>query len=375
MTSLSVKPWRTISTALGTILGVAALVGIFGLATTARQQVTDRFDLLEATEVLGTMTGEIEPMVLQDRLQQQPLSQSAGVFRTGRVATMSTLGPLASATIDDVSVVEASPGFFDAREVTFRWGRGFDRGHVERSDRVVVLGSAVADALGVVGVQRVDTRVWIDDVAYGVLGVIDSSPRMSTVDNSLVIPLVNGIREVEGLTQFSVLTRLGDATRLAPVLAEAASPGDPGAVTVVRPPEPGNYRADISEDIRQLVGIASGLALLIGVLGIANVTSVSVVERTSELGLRMALGAKTHHLVGQVVLEAALVGAWGGLFGTAAGVAAVVVGSAVNSWRPAVPTLVLAVGPLVGLAIGTLAGLVPAFRISQIQPDQALRTE
>ncbi|MCI0425328.1 MAG: ABC transporter permease [Actinobacteria bacterium] len=371
--SLSTRPWRTATTAMGTVLGVAALVGIVGLASTAQRQVSDEFDLLQATEVLGSIFGDFEAYEAEERLGSQPGVLAAAVFETGGLTTIGTVSADSTA-LDDVNVVRATGGFHEARELSLRWGRWFDAGHAFRKDRVVVLGASVADSLGVIGVAGQGNMIWLDGVAHTVIGVVERSPRMPLLINSVAVPYPADGSSV-GQSSFVVLTDLGDAPGVSEAIGYVPVPGKPDSVSVVRPPEPGRFVEAIRTDIQRLVLGAAGVALIAGVLGIATVTSVSVVERTPEMGLRLALGAKRRHITGQVALEAALTGMWGGFLGSAVGVAIVVAGAAINDWRPFLPPQVVAAGPIIGLAIGGVAGIIPAYRTSRIQPDRALRTE
>lgn len=371
--SLSVRPWRTVTTAVGTILGVAALVGIVGLASTARQQVSDELDLLEATEVLGSISADVDVNNAEARLMSQSNVVAAALFQTGELTAVAAASHNIPA-LEDVNVIRVTDGFLEARELDLRWGRWFTEFERQRTPRLAILGSDLADRLGAVGVVGPSPTVWLNGTAHTVIGVIEKSPRMPMVLHSVLLPL-SAVPDNTSLTSFVARTDLGDATRVADVLSFVPLPGYPEAVTVVRPPDPGRHTVTIREDIQRLVVGAAVVALAVGVLGIASVTSVSVVERTSELGLRLALGAKRRHLTSQVAIEAALIGFWGGFLGSALGVLIVVVGSSLNGWRPAVsPTLVLS-GPGVGLTIGTLAGVIPAYRTSRILPDKALRTE
>ena len=139
------------------------------------------------------------------------------------------------------------------------------------------------------------------------------------------------------------------------------------------PPPPGQLRRDVAADVNALFLVLGGIALLIGGLGIANVTLLSVLERIPEIGLRRALGATRVHIAGQFLVESVFVGFLGGLIGTSLGVIVTVVVSAVRDWTP-ILDLQLAVGaPLAGALIGLLAGGYPAWRAATIEPITALR--
>jgi putative ABC transport system permease protein len=119
--------------------------------------------------------------------------------------------------------------------------------------------------------------------------------------------------------------------------------------------------------------LLGGVALLVGALGIANVTLLSVLEGVSEIGLRRALGATRRNVAAQFLLESVTIGALGGLVGTAAGVILTVGVSAARGWTPLLDLRLAVAAPLLGALIGLAAGGYPAWKASAIQPIAALR--
>jgi putative ABC transport system permease protein len=140
------------------------------------------------------------------------------------------------------------------------------------------------------------------------------------------------------------------------------------------PPEPDSLRRVVDEDARNLYLGLAGLALVVGMVGIANSSLVSVLERTSEIGLRRAIGARRHHIFIQFVVETGLLAATGGMVGTFVGLTTTLAVSVFYGWRPTLPTEILILAPVIGTISGIVAGVQPAARAARTSPVRALRS-
>lgn len=376
------RPVRTLLTALGTILGVGAFVATNGLADTARAQVSSRFDALKATEVRvqdaapdGTNPF---PLDVGDRLERLNGIKHAGLFYT--VPDDGQLQPRTSPARSGrssalIPVMAAQPGALLAAHPMLQVGRLYDDFHEGRGERVALIGRAAAQQLGIV---RVDNQpaVFIGEIAYTVVGIIDDVDRLPDLLLSVVVPVGAASRDfrTEGSTYQVLIDTAAGAAQLAGRQAPLAlRPDHPERMQSLVPPDPRRLRRQVSDDVTGLFLALSGLALLIGVVAIANATLLNVIERRGEIGLRRALGARRAHIRRQITTEAALVGVLAGVIGTSLGLLGVSITSATRGWTTTIDPTTVLVAPVIGLFTGALAGLLPAVKASRTPPAETLR--
>jgi ABC-type antimicrobial peptide transport system, permease component len=385
---IGARPGRLLLTILGTILGIAAVVVTLGMAQTGAGQIARQFDAIAATQAVAkpgeqtqgneTFTKTTLPWDSADRVVRLN-----GVENAASIADLNLEGKRISAVpLIDTSNVErtpppvaaASPGLLEALRGTLRTGRMFDQGHSDRHDRVVVLGPDAAERLGV---SRVDSgpSIFIDERAYTVIGIVDHVQRRMDLENAVIMPLGTAEKDfgINGPTEVQMKIAVGAGSLVAEQVPVALSPNEPSNVTVSAPSTGGTLQRDVTGDINIIFLALGGVALIVGGLGIANVTLLGVMERTGEIGLRRALGATKSEIAAQFVIESVVIGLMGGLIGSAVGVFAVVIISAINQWTPII-NLWLAFGAAgLGAVIGLIAGAYPALKAASLEPVAALR--
>jgi macrolide transport system ATP-binding/permease protein len=387
LAGLLARPARVALTVLGTVIGVAALVATLGLSKTAGSQIVGRFDAVAATDVVvspvpvaqrGSSKANVIPWDAEARLKRLN-----GVAEAGTLADVDVRGQLVrSVPINDplaqtdvqLPVRAASPGLWGAVRAQLSSGRLPDRGHSARADRTAVLGANAARRLGITSLDQ-QPAIFIGDRLYQVIGLVGSIERQPSLLGSVTIPNGTARREfgLAAPTSVQVETDIGAVELVVRQAPRALSPDDPTLLQVAAPPDPEKLRAGVENDLNALFLLLGCVSLLVGALGIANVTLVSVLERVGEIGLRRALGGARRHIAAQFLLESAVMGLLGGIIGTSLGTLVVVGVSASRTWTPVLDPWVPLAAPLVGALIGLLSGTYPSLRAAAMEPVEALR--
>ncbi len=386
LAGLLARPGRTALTVLGTVIGLAALVATVGLSQTAGNRIVGRFDELAATEIRissrpPASEGEDTSIPWDAPARMQSLN---GVVTAASVSTVDTGGALVSTspvrdparrTDLNLSVLAASPTLFDTVHARLLVGRYFDEQHSRRAERVALLGATAAERLGVASLDEL-SAVRIGDELFLVAGIVGTVDRQFDILGAVVIP-EGTARSLYHLAQpetVIVETRIGANALIAKQARPALRPDNPSVLEVAVPAEPRRVRDAVQSDLNLLFVVLGLVALVVGAIGIANVTLVSVMERTGEIGLRRSLGATKVHIATQFLLESSTMGLIGGILGAAIGTSVIVSVALVQTWTPVLNLAVPFAAPVVGALIGLLAGLFPALRAASLEPVEALRS-
>ena len=381
------RPGRMVLTVLGVVIGIAALVSTVGLTRTAGNRIITQFDRLAATELFvsprpGATTGIIDAKAIPWDAPTR-LARLNGVVAAGNVSDVDVGGALVSSSpVKDplnpsavrVAVRAGSPDMFRAVRAVLEAGRLPDAGHSERADRVVVLGPDAALRLNIHDMARLPA-ISIGDQIYLVIGILRDTARKPELLGSVIIPEGTARRyfALAGPGTVVIETRIGAAYLIAEQAPLALRPDNPNSLRVQVPQEPRRVRDEVQTDLNMMFLLLGGLSLIVGALGIANITLVGVMERTSEIGLRRAMGATRGHIATQFLLESASMGVVGGIVGASIGVLVVVGVSFLQVWSPVLDPEVPLLAPAAGGAIGLLSGLYPAYRAARLEPAEAVR--
>ena len=383
--SLRVNLFRTVLTLLGIIIGVAAVVAMLAVGEGSRQKVLDRISSFGTNLMLirpGAAgirnTGDIATLVPDDAaaIKALPNIEAALPERSGRATVR--LGNIDYQT----SVQGTGEDFPSARDWPVGEGQFFNTDDAKHYAAVVVLGRTVAKTMFPNGDSPVGKYVLLKNVPFLVTGVMTekgASPNGTDQDDVIFVPITTGLVRLFGKNYLSSITiKVKDSTDIEPtqqsvenLLRERHKTED---FSVSNMASFLQAAMETQDTFTLLLGTVAAISLLVGGIGVMNIMLVSVVERTREIGIRMATGARMRDILLQFNIEAAVVCATGGVLGILIGMAAGMVlrysGMAVIfSITPAVLAFACA------SATGLIFGYLPARKAAQLDPVVALASE
>jgi putative ABC transport system permease protein len=375
---LRTRKLRAGLSALGIAIGVAAIVAVLGLSASSQAGLLNEINQL-GTNLLTVGNGQ----TLTGAPAELPTTAPAMIGRISGVQQVQATGAINDVNAYrnpyipsvDTNAVTVQAASLDLLSVV---GTSVALGHYLNAatarEPVAVLGAAAAQRLGIDRVYSGE-RVWVGGQWFYVVGTLKPAVLASSIDSSVLVgyPAAEKYLGFDGHPS-TIYLRAQDVrvTAVDNLLAATANPENPSEVDASRPSSALVAQADAKSALNGLFLGLGAVALLVGAVGVANIMIISVLERRSEIGLRRALGATRGHIRTQFLSEALVLGLLGGVVGVAIGIASTAVYAHTKGWATVVPPQAWLGGFAASLAIGAVAGLMPALRAARMSPTRAL---
>jgi putative ABC transport system permease protein len=382
---LRTRKLRATLSALGIAIGVAAIVAVLGLSSSSAAGLNAEIaalgtNLLTVQNAGQSLTGRPAELPTYAPAMIGRLRGVYAVQSTGSTTASAYRSPLIPAVNTNALTVNAATlGLPAAVETSLAQGRFLNP--ATRSEPVAVLGAAAAQLLGIDTVFAGE-RIWVT-TATGtgtwlyLAGILKPTVLAPGIDSSILVgyPFAENSLGFDGHpTTIYVKATTSEVTRVDNLLAAQSSPEDPTVTSVSQPSSALIAQAAAKTAFNSLFLGLGAVALLVGAIGVANIMVISVLERRSEIGLRRALGATQGHIRTQFLAEAIALALVGGLVGIGTGALATATYARAKGWAIVIPAQAWAGGLAAAIAIGALAGLLPALRAARLNPTQALWT-
>jgi len=398
--ALRVNKLRSALTMLGIVIGVAAVIATAAIGSGARQRIQEQIASIGSNVIIilpGSLTssglrmGTGNAVTLSEADARELSAQCPDIaiaVPTVRGGAQIVYGNSNWATI----IVGTTPGYLQVRELSVGRGTSFSQGDVDGANKVALLGQTVVENL-FGDVDPVGQSIRIKNVPFLVQGVLTpkgQSPTGQDQDDVILLPISTAKRKVIG-------TRSANADAVDSIILEAKSGEQISAAQEqarsllrqrhhLQPAEDDDFSIRNMQEIfatqeasshimsLMLAAVAS-VSLVVGGIGIMNIMLVSVRERTREIGLRQAVGAKTRDILTQFLVEAVALSIAGGIVGVAFGIAASAVISRLAQWNTVIGIGAVTLAVFFSAIVGVGFGYYPARRAAYLDPIEALRSE
>jgi putative ABC transport system permease protein len=386
---------RTALTMLGMIIGVAAVITMVALGTGAQSSIEAQIQSAGTNMVMVSAgnfmqggvrmgQGNASTLVPEDAaaIAQVPGVQyvAAGSNTRGQIiAGNQNWNTQVQGTDVDMPLIRSWP---------VREGAFFTPQDVATASKVAVLGSVTRDQLFQPDTSPIGQVIRIANQPFTIVGVMGSKGQSGMgqdQDDTIFVPYTTVMKKLRGITniqQVSVsATSAGDTTRVADNIAtllrtrHKIQPGEPDDFMVRTMEEMASVRKEATQTMTALLASIAGVSLLVGGIGIMNIMLVSVTERTREIGLRMAIGARGRDVLLQFLVEAVVLSLFGGGIGIALGFGVARGVTFFQGWPTAVSANAVAVAFGFAAITGVFFGFYPARKAAALDPIDALRFE
>ena len=383
---------RSFLAMLGIIIGVGAVISMLALGAGARQQIMARVTAM-GTDLLVLRPGQRGSRGVASGTQQNlTLDDAEAIIDT--VPGVHQVAPVVRGTAQlkfynknsRTSVIGTAITYFGIRSFEVEKGRPFTELEAERMARVAVLGPTTVKDLFEDG-DPIGETIKIKGINFQVVGVLKGKGDQGWVnpDDQAIVPYSTAMKQLFGLDHVQEidiqasdgidLTDVQDAATVLIRKRHRLQPGAPDDFNIRNQAEILETASNISQTFTILLGGIASISLLVGGIGIMNIMLVTVTERTREIGIRKAIGAKDKDILRQFLIEAILMSATGGMIGVAVGAGvASLIGSMTQFTTVVEPqSAILALS--FSAAVGIFFGYYPARRAAMLDPIEALRYE
>lgn len=414
--SIIINKGRSLLTVLGIVIGIAAVTTIMGLGAGMDAKIDKEVNKLGSTNVTiesrnAPTTQELEELknpehrtpegspenqksistLVEPTLTEQDLNSIKAIDQnlvTGVSPLVATTVKLQSGVGGTIAVQGASESYSNIRNYELESGAFFDRESVTEKKLVIVLGKSIANDI-FKDVDPIGKQVNLNNTDYTVVGVLaETEPGQFDNPNVLAFVPYTSIIEQNKLSQNfgSIITQAIDDESVEEVKTiieeillanHGYSNTDEADFTVKSSAEVLGSITDLTDLFRKILMISAAISLLVGGIGIMNIMLVSVTERTREIGLRKAVGAKTRHIMMQFLTEAIVLTILGGILGIVLGyIMATGLTKAMDlDIVPSMTVETIAVTAGISIAVGLIFGTYPAHKAAKLDPIDALRYE
>jgi len=402
LTALWVNKVRSLLTLLGIVVGISAVVIVIASGDGVQQFILKQIQGI-GTNMMAVVAGGSEgervgppSAIMGVTVTTLTMEDAEALANPRNVPDVVEVGAAATPTQAVIKGLEGdmfatvygiTPNYFDLMSLNFAAGGPFDDNDVKTLNKVAVLGSTIKEKI-FGDDEAVGQKIKLKNNSYRVVGVLDKSGGFSLVmdfGKLIFVPVTAAQKFLLGQDYvLEVVVKIADASRVESARADVENtlrvqhdigPDQHDDFTIRTIQDAINIIRTVTGALTLFLAAIAGISLIVGGIGIMNIMLVSVTERTREIGLRKALGARRRDILLQFLLEAILLTLIGGIIGFLVGIAGAFGVSLVGNWAFHISWLAIVLPLGMTVAFGVVFGMYPAIRASKLDPIVALRYE
>jgi putative ABC transport system permease protein len=395
LTALVRNKSRSLLTMLGVVIGVAAVIVTVAIGTGAKSSVADQINGLGSNLVV-VLPGSVQTAGARTGSGGASTLTAADGLAIAKLPGVASVSPAVTVRAQLVAGSEnwqttatgVAPSYTFVRTWGTASGRFFTQAETQEAAKVAVLGQTVVQQLFGRASDPVGRTVLIKGVPFTIIGTLAAKGQSGTgqdQDDTVLIPYTSALQRLTGGTTIGTLmVSAVDAAHIEGVQSEITALLEQRHAIVAGQPDDFSVRnlADIASAasatasiLGLLLAAVAAVSLIVGGIGIMNIMLVSVTERTREIGLRVALGARSAAILRQFLIEAVVLSTGGGTLGVVLGVAGAAAIALFAHWPASVPVSAVLMALAFSAAVGVFFGYWPARKAAALDPIRALRFE
>ena len=379
---------RSFLTMLGIIIGISSVIILVGIGQGTQKQVSDQIDKLGTNLITVNITGNRTPTITEEEIKE--LKTKPGIKEIAPQLSQGNVNVKAGSKSDTTTLEASTPNYAEVKKLTVSSGRFISQRDIDNRFKVLVIGTETAqNVFGSTNV--VGEKMYVNGIEFSIVGVLQSEGTSSTGtnDDKIILPLTTAERLLSTANVKSFYIEAENKEKVDTAMSYLqlflnkkyginSSDSSSNTRSYYRIMSQTSLLDTANSTNKSMTNMLAGVAaisLIVGGIGIMNIMLVSVVERTREIGIRKAIGAKRRLILLQFLIEAASISSLGGIIGVLLGYLVSYFGKSLLGTTILISNDIVLAAFLFSIFVGIVFGIYPANKASKLNPIDALRFE
>lgn len=380
MSSVWNNKMRSFLTMLGIIIGISSVIILVGMGEGTKKQVTEQIEKLGTNLITVSITGNRNNAITEEELED--LKTKPGVKEIAPSLSQGNVNIKAGDTSETTTLEASTPNYADIRKLTISAGRFIAQRDIDNRFKVLVIGPETAqNVFGKTNV--VGEAMYVNGIEFTIVGVLKSegTSSMGSNDDRIILPLSTAQRllKTSDIRTFYIEAenkdKVNEAMGYLQLFLNKKYNNDTRSFRVMNQTSLLETASSTTQSMTTMLSGIAAISLVVGGIGIMNIMLVSVIERTREIGIRKAIGAKRRTILLQFLIEAATISSLGGITGVLIGYLGSYLGPKYFSTAIVISGNIVLAAFAFSVLVGVVFGIYPASKASKLNPIDALRFE